>query len=371
MACRYADRGALTTNVCVTGATLPAVDDTAPIRTEEQFDEQTVALYLHGMLPQLFPCQDIEFDQFPGGAANLTYRARCKNAEEWVLRRAPLGEVAQGGHDMAREYKVLSRLWQAFPLAPRAHHFCEDIDVMGKPFFVMERRHGSVIRQEWPPECIDDPDRKRVVAESLVDALCDLHTIEPETVDLVDLGRPEGFVERQIEGWSRRWQAAATRPVPDMDAVATLLRSSTPEPQRTAILHNDFKLDNTMVGTDGKLVAVFDWDMATLGDPLVDIGTLLAYWAQPDDPTYLVFGSNAVAIGEVMPKDEVRERYAARTGFDVARISYFEGLALFRIAVIIEQIYARYVAGQTADERFAAFEPLAPLLAASARRLLS
>ena len=371
MACCYADRSALTTNVCATGTTLRAVKDTAPIRTEEQFEEQTVALYLHSMLPELFPCQDIEFDQFPGGSANLTYRARCANAEEWVLRRAPLGEVAKGGHDMAREYKVLSRLWQAFPLAPRAHHFCEDTEVMGKPFFVMERRHGSVIRQQWPVECIDDPDRKRVVAESLVDALCDLHTIEPEAVDLGDLGRPEGFVERQIEGWSRRWQAAATRPVPDMDAVATLLRSSVPEPQRTAILHNDFKLDNTMVGTDGKLVAVFDWDMATLGDPLVDIGTLLAYWAQPDDPTYLVFGSNAVAIGEVLPKDEVRERYATRTGFDVARISYFEGLALFRIAVIIEQIYARYIAGQTADERFAAFEPLAPLLAASARRLLS
>jgi aminoglycoside phosphotransferase (APT) family kinase protein len=371
MACCYADRSALTTNGCVTDATLPAVNDTAPIRTEEQFDEQTVALYLHGALPELFPCQNIEFDQFPGGAANLTYRARCANAEEWVLRRAPLGEVAKGGHDMAREYKVLSRLWRAFPLAPRAHHFCEDTDVMGKPFFVMERRHGSVIRKQWPAECVDDPNRKRVVAESLVDALCDLHTIGPETVGLADLGWPEGFVERQIEGWSRRWQAAATRPVPDMDTVATLLRSSIPEPQRTAILHNDFKLDNTMVGTDGKLVAVFDWDMATLGDPLVDIGTLLAYWAQPDDPTYLVFGSDAVAIGEVMPKDEVRERYAKRTGFDVARIAYFEGLALFRIAVIIEQIYARYIAGQTADKRFAAFEPLAPLLAVSARRLLS
>jgi aminoglycoside phosphotransferase (APT) family kinase protein len=347
------------------------VEDTAPIRTEEQFNEQYVARYLHGELPELFPCKDILFDQFPGGAANLTYRARCAEADEWVLRRAPLGDVAKGGHDMVREYKVLSRLWRAFPLAPRAHHFCEDPDVMGKPFFVMERRHGSVVRNEWPVECMDDPPRKRVVAESLVDALCSLHTVDPLDVGLSDLGRPEGFVERQIDGWSRRWEAAATRPVPDMDAVANLLRSDIPVPQRTAILHNDFKLDNTMVGPDGELVAVFDWDMATLGDPLVDIGTLLAYWAQPDDPTYLVFGSNAVAIGDVMPKVDVRERYAARTGFDVERISYYEGLALFRIAVIIEQIYARYLAGQTADQRFAAFEPLAPLLAASAHRLLS
>ncbi len=345
--------------------------DTAPIRGDERFDEERVSRYLSSTLPDLFPCDDIVFDQFPGGAANLTYRARCVDGDEWVLRRAPLGDVARGGHDMAREYKVLSRLWREYPLAPRAHHYCEDSDVMGKPFFVMERRHGSVVRREWPTDCVDDPRRQRTVAESLVDALCSLHVVDPESVGLLDLGRPDGFVQRQIDGWSRRWEAAATRPVPDMDAVAGLLTSAVPEPAHTTILHNDFKLDNTMVGADGNLVAVFDWDMATLGDPLVDLGTLLAYWAQPDDPTYLVFGSEAVAIGEVMPKAEVRTRYAERTGFDVSQISYYEGLALFRIAVIIEQIYARYVAGQTADDRFASFEPIAPMLALAARDLLS
>ncbi|MEE8456526.1 MAG: phosphotransferase family protein [Acidimicrobiia bacterium] len=346
------------------------MEDTAPIREDERFNEAGVGRYLHGALPGLFPCEDVIFDQFPGGAANLTYRARCENGEEWVLRRAPLGEVARGGHDMAREYKVLSRIWRQYPLAPRAHHFCEDPGVMGKPFFVMERRRGSVIRKEWPTECIEDPTRKRIVAESLVDALCDLHAVEPDSVELGDLGRPDGFVQRQIEGWSRRWEAAATRPVPDMDTVAGLLAVGAPIQNRAGILHNDFKLDNTMIGADGRLAAVLDWDMATLGDPLVDLGTLLAYWAQPDDPTYLVFGSEAVAIGDVMPKAEVRERYALATGFDVSNVSYYEGLALFRIAVIIEQIYARYVAGQTADERFAAFEPLAPLLAAAACELL-
>jgi aminoglycoside phosphotransferase (APT) family kinase protein len=347
------------------------VNDTAPIREDERFDESTVARYLHTAMPELFPCENIEFAQFPGGAANLTYMARCVEGEEWVLRRAPLGEVARGGHDMAREYKVLSRLWHEFPLAPRAFHFCENRNVMGKPFFVMERHHGSVVRNEWPLEYVEDPKRKRAVAESLVDALCALHAVDPGSVDLGDLGRPEGFVERQIEGWTRRWEAAATRPVVDMDTGARLLREDVPGSQRATIIHNDFKLDNTMVDSHGELVAVFDWDMATLGDPLVDIGTVLAYWAQPNDPTYLVFGANAVAIGDVMPKSEVRERYAERTGFDIQRISYYEGLALFRIAVIIEQIYARYVSGQTEDERFAAFEPVAPLLAASACELLS
>jgi aminoglycoside phosphotransferase (APT) family kinase protein len=242
---------------------------------------------------------------------------------------------------------------------------------MGKPFFVMERKRGSVVRKTWPEDLADDQAKQIMVAESLVDALADLHAVDPASVGLSSLGRPVGFVERQIEGWTRRWNAASTRPVPDMDAVSSLLGRQVPVSQRVAILHNDYKLDNTMVGADGALVAVFDWDMATLGDPLVDAGTLLAYWAQPDDPTYLVFGSNAVAIGDVMSKDAVRERYAKRSGLDVEHINFYESLALFRIAVIIEQIYARYVAGQTSDTRFAAFESVAPLLAAAARERLA
>ena len=345
------------------------VIDTAPIREEERFDEAGVALYLQSNLPELFGAGPVAFDQFPGGAANLTYRAVAASGEEFVLRRAPLGEVAKGGHDMEREYHVLSKLWQSYPLAPRAHHFCADASVMGKPFFVMERRRGHVVRRRWP-EALSDPNAQRRVAESLVDALADLHNVNPADAGLLDLGRPEGFVERQIAGWTKRWDAAATRTVRDMEIAGELLSSATPLPQRSGILHNDFKLDNTMVSDDGSLVAVFDWDMATTGDSLVDAGTLLAYWATPDDPTYLVFGERAVAIGQVMPKAEVRSRYADRAGLDLSGISYYEALALFRIAVIIEQIYARYLAGQTTDSRFAAFEPIAPTLAAACRALL-
>lgn len=344
--------------------------DTAPIRDEERFDEVRVASYLRSALPDAFADGDIAFDQFPGGAANLTYRATSPAGFEAVLRRAPLGDVAKGGHDMSREYSVLSRLWRRYPLAPRAFAFCEDATVMGKPFFVMERRHGHVVRNRWPDSMAGDPVLRRTVAESLVDALADLHAVDPGAVDLSWVGRPDGFVSRQIDGWTRRWHAAATRPVPDMETVSEALGARIPEPQRACVLHNDYKLDNAMIGDAGNLVAVFDWDMATLGDPLVDVGTLLAYWAQPDDPTYLVFGANAVAIGEVMPKDEVRQWYADRSGFDLSNVQFYEALALFRIAVIIEQIYARYVAGQTSDGRFAAFEPIAPLLAAEAVRLI-
>jgi aminoglycoside phosphotransferase (APT) family kinase protein len=343
--------------------------DTAPIRPEERFDEARVAQYLRTHLPDLVGDDEITFDQFPGGAANLTYRAVAGD-NEMVLRRAPLGDVAVGGHDMAREYRVLSRLWADYPLAPRAHHFCDDAAVMGKAFFVMERRRGWVIRREWPPELADEGGVRRRLAGRLVDALGALHRVDPAAVGLDDLGRPDGFVARQIEGWSRRWQSARTRDVPDMEIVEEALRRRLPQPQTVAILHNDFKLDNTMVDGTGDVVAVFDWDMATLGDPLVDLGTLLAYWVDRHGATYRIFGDRAVTLAEYMPKPEIVARYAAATGFDVTDVDYYQGLALYRIAVIIEQIYARYAAGQTSDPRFAGFEPLAPIIANAAREVL-
>jgi aminoglycoside phosphotransferase (APT) family kinase protein len=343
--------------------------DTAPIRDEERFDERAVGEYLRVALPDLIGDHDLHFDQFPGGAANLTYRVVAGDTE-LVLRRAPLGEVARGGHDMAREYRVLSRLWRAFAPAPRAYHFCEDAAVMGKPFFVMERRHGYVIRAEWPPSWGEDPAIRRHMGAELTTTLAQLHTVDPAAVDLADLGRPDGFVSRQVDGWSRRWESARTRPVPDMEAVAQLLHRHIPPPQTATILHNDYKVDNAMVDERGDIVAVFDWDMATRGDPLVDLGTFLAYWADPDSPTFPIFGERAVAVGPYLSHEEILEIYAAATGLDVSGIRFFEGLALFRIAVIIEQIYARYQAGQTSDLRFAAFEPLAPILGAAAREVI-
>ncbi len=341
------------------------MSDTAPIRPEERFDEAVVANYLRHSLPELVGDGPLAFDQFPGGAANLTYRV-TGGSEELVLRRAPLGDVAKGGHDMEREYRVLSRLWQLYQEAPRAFHYCPDPDVLGKPFFVMERRRGHVIRAQWPDSYRDSPETRSRAAHSLVGGLGRLHQIDPLEAGLGDLGRPDGFVQRQVEGWARRWDAAATRDVPDMATAAELLASNLPEPQAAVILHNDYKLDNTMLDDDGGLVAVFDWDMSTRGDPLVDLGTLLAYWADPDDPTFLIFGDIAVTLASDMAKSAVREEYALATAFDVSNIDYYEGLALYRIAVIIEQIYARYAAGQTTDDRFARFEPLAPLLAAAA-----
>lgn len=339
--------------------------DTAPIRPEERFDEARVAAYLMDQLHDLVGDGPIEFAQFPGGAANLTYLAKTPSAE-LVLRRAPLGGVARRGHDMEREHRVLSRIWAQYALAPQAYHYCADPEVMGKPFFIMERRHGHVIRTEWPDTIAGDPAGRRRVAEGLIDGLAALHLVNPVEADLADLGHPKGFVERQLTGWWGRWEAARTRELPEMDQARQLLESAVPTPQAATILHNDYKLDNTMVDDDGEMVAVFDWDMATRGDPLVDVGTLLAYWPDPGSPTYPIFGERSVALAPDLAKEDAAERYRTATGFDTSAIRYYEGLALFRIAVIIEQIYARYVAGQTSDARFAVFEPIPPVLAAAA-----
>jgi aminoglycoside phosphotransferase (APT) family kinase protein len=237
---------------------------------------------------------------------------------------------------------------------------------MGKPFFVMERRHGVVVREKWP---FPEPVKRRLAATSLIDAIADLHEVDYAALGLGDLGKPEGFVARQIAGWSDRWDRAQTRRLPDMDAAAAALGSA-PAPQRAALLHNDFKLDNTMVGPDGSVTSVFDWDMATLGDPLVDVGTALAYWADPQSPTYGVFGATAAELAPYLSKPEAAARYAAASGLDLSPLPFYVGLAYFRIAVIIEQIYARYVAGHTSDGRFAGLGELVPPLAAEARRTL-
>lgn len=343
--------------------------DTVPIRPEERFDERRVADHLREHLPEMVGSSEIVFDQFPGGAANLTYRAVAGDVE-LVLRRAPLGEVAKSGHDMAREHRVLSVLWRVFPKAPRAYHYCDDPAVMGKPFFVMERRYGHVVRTDWPASFGEDESPRRRVTEDLVDTLATLHGVSLAGVGLDNLGHPEGFVDRQVSGWARRWDAAKTRDVPDMEALANRLAGAVPRAQAVTILHNDFKLDNAMVSESGEIVAVFDWDMTTRGDPLVDLGALLAYWIDPTGPAQAVFGDRVRALTPYMGRREVVDRYASATGFDLDSIRFYLALAYYKVAVIIEQIYTRYARGQTTDERFARFGSAAPLLAASAMETL-
>ena len=340
--------------------------DTIEVRPDERFDVAKVAAYLRGKLPGSE--NELTVRQFGGGAANLTYLLDY-GSHEYVLRRPPLGPVAKSAHDMAREYKVLSVLHQVLPTAPRAFLYCEDADLIGADFFVMERREGVVVRRTMPPQFADRPDAPCRISEALVDALAAFHAVDYAALGLSDLGRPEGFIERQVEGWYKRWQAAKAEEVPEMDSAYDWLKANLPPSPEFSLVHNDYKLDNVMLDSadPGRLVAIFDWDMCTLGDPMSDLGALLCYWTEPTDPPYLQ------QMTRMPPSDsgflirrELVERYAEKSGRSIHNINYYHTLGLFRLAVILAQIYIRFGRGQTQDQRFAPFGPMIPLMAKAA-----
>ena len=339
--------------------------DTIPVRADERFDEERLATYLNGKLPGATHPPLVR--QFGGGAANLTYLLDY-GTHQYVLRRPPLGPVAKSAHDMAREYKVLSVLYQAFPYAPRAYLYCDDSSIIGADFFVMERRQGVVVRRSMPPEFAAMHDAPRCMSAALVDALAEFHAVDYQAIGLGDLGEPKGFITRQIEGWHRRWHAAKTKEVADMESVYLWLKSHQPLTTSYSLVHNDFKLDNVMFDASdpGKIVAVFDWDMCTLGDPLNDLGALLSYWSESTDPPYFQ-GMAMMPTGiRFMTRRELIERYALKSGRSIHDIHFYHALGLFRLTVIIAQIYVRYHRGQTQDQRFEAFGRMIPLMAHAA-----
>ncbi len=347
------------------------LNDVIDVRGDERLDESQLAAYLIGKLPG--SKNPLAIRQFGGGAANLSYLLDY-GTHEYVLRRPPLGPVAASAHDMAREYKVLSVLHQAYPYAPRAFLCCDDASIIGAPFFVMERRHGVVVRRTMPDAYAATPDAARRMSEALVDALAAFHAVDYNAIGLGDLGKPAGFIDRQIEGWYRRWGAAKSTDLPDMDAVYAWLKANQPAHTQVSLVHNDYKLDNVMLAADdpGRVVAVFDWDMCTLGDPLADLGALLTYWTEPADPPYLQ-ATAMMPLGEpgFLSRDELVARYAEKSGRAVADIDFYHTLGLFRLTVIVAQIYIRYARGQTQDPRFAAMEFMIPALARRARELVA
>jgi aminoglycoside phosphotransferase (APT) family kinase protein len=337
-------------------------EDARPVRSGEQLDWPRLADYLRAHLRAGVPRETLDHHmqvrQFPGGHSNLTYLVAFGDAE-LVLRRPPFGPLPPTAHDMAREYRWLAAVHPVFPLAPRALLLCEDPQVIGSTFYVMERRRGSVIRTEEPAAVRQDPDLRGRISAAVIDTLADLHAVDVAQGGLGHLGKPAGFVERQVRGWTDRWTRAKTSDVPEMDAVAQWLADTRPpDPERPTIVHGDFKLDNVMLGAEdlGRVVAVFDWEMSALGDPLVDVGILLAYWAPTMPPGQRDALTTVTSAPGWFTRDEMVDRYAARSGRDVSRLRFYEIFAAFKIAVVIQQIYFRYVRGQTSDPRFAHFD---------------
>ena len=311
--------------------------------------------------------------QFPHGSANLTYLLQI-GAHELVLRRPPMGELAPGAHDMKREYKVLSRLWRHFDRAPRAYFLGDDPSVLGADFFVMERRWGEVVRTAIPPAMRRHRDIGQRLGLALVDAMADLHALDPVACGLGDLGKPEGFVDRQLSGWARRWALARfDDSPPEMEALHARLARDVPKPGRTSIVHNDLKLDNCQFdpANPDRVTSIFDWDMTTLGDPLIDVGTLLNYWPDPaDSPHARRFNNAAVEHLGLPPRRTLIARYAERTGADLANVRWWEAFALWKTVVVVQQLHRRWVRGESQDLRMAAIADRIPSLIAAATAVL-
>jgi aminoglycoside phosphotransferase (APT) family kinase protein len=270
---------------------------------------------------------------------------------------------------MSREYQVLSVLYNSYPPAPKAYLYYGETDIIGAPFIVMERRRGIVVRKTIPQEFAAISEAPRRMSEALVDALAKFHAVDYESIGLAKLGKPAGFIERQIEGWYQRWQGAKIEDLPVMDELYAWLKENLPVTGSFSLVHNDFKLDNVMLATGdpGQIVAVFDWDMCTLGDPLSDLGALLSYWTEVNDPPYLQsLAMMPTGNPGFLTRSELVDRYARKSGRPTNNVDFYHTLGLFRLMVIIAQIYIRYARGQTQDQRFAAFGPLVPLLARAA-----
>ena len=344
------------------------------VRPDEGFDETRLARYLHDKLEGAEA--PLQVRQFGGGHANLTYRLRFgegPDAPEYVLRRPPLGPVAKSAHDMHREWRALSQLWRRFDKAPRAYLYCDDASIIGADFLVMERRHGIVVRNAVPPEFGggDDPVANRKLSEAVIDTLAEFHAVAPTDVDLQDLGKPEGFLERQVKGWADRYERAKTEDVAIAHEVIHWLVDGLPASPPPTLVHNDWKLDNMALAADdpGRCVAVYDWDMCSVGDPLCDLGTLLGLWSNLGEG---LAGSNPMPTQSegFVTRQEATRRYAQRSGADVAAIPYYVVFGTFKMGVVLQQIYFRYHRGQTRDERFAQLGELAKGLygLAAARR---
>jgi len=342
--------------------------DTSRIRLGEELDVDALARYLKARLPDSLDGGTLDLEapvqlaQFPGGHSNLTYQVQIGQCE-FVLRRPPFGPVAPTAHDMPREFRLLSAIHPVFPLAPRPYLLCEDLNVIGAPFYLMERRHGLVVRREIPGEIGEDVALRRRISEAIVDTLATLHAVDIVSSGLIGIGKPVGFMQRQIKGWADRWQRAKSTEVAEIDQVIKWLSArlpADPAPRNPpTLVHNDFKLDNVMLDYDdpSKVVAVLDWEMCTVGDPLADLGLLLCYWAEKGDPEARRESISPVTTEPGwMARQEIVHRYADKTGRDLSSIAFYETFALFKIAVVLQQIYIRYLKGQTHDERFKDFD---------------
>ena len=327
------------------------LDAPKPVRQGEEIDAKKLSAWLS---------QEVEaIEQFPRGHSNLTYLVRVAG-KELVLRRPPFGSKVKGAHDMVREARILEKLQPVYPKAPKVISICEDPSPIGAPFYLMERIRGCVLRGA-DPQGLD----MRPLSERFVDALVELHSVDYERAGLA--GKPEGYVRRQVEGWTKRWVDARTDDVPDVDRAAAWLAERIPPERGAAFIHNDYKYDNLVLDGEARIAGVLDWEMSTVGDPLMDLGTALGYWIEEGDAEPLkAFSFGPTFAQGSFTRKELVAAYARKSGRDVSGMLFYVVFALFKTAVVLQQIYKRYKEGLTKDERFAAMIIGVQLLSAQA-----
>jgi aminoglycoside phosphotransferase (APT) family kinase protein len=326
---------------------------------------------LRRYLAEHMPGEDapLAIERIRGGHSNETFFV-TRSEQEWVLRRPPRGPLLPTAHDVGREFRVLSALCQTNVPVPRPVLMCDDLAVIGVPFYLMERVHGDVIRTQLPPPYDVDEGARRGLGFELVDRLADLHAVDWQAVGLADFGKPSGYLERQIRRWTGQLDASRTRPLRDLDAVTEWLRANLPESGPGTIVHGDYRIDNVMYtpGAPARIVAIFDWEMATLGDPLADLGYLLSFWrglSDPDSP----LGDHSWRISRLpgfASRAELVARYAERTERRMEHVAFYVALAIWKLAILLEGSYKRHLAGTTDDPFFAQLGQGVPALASNA-----
>jgi aminoglycoside phosphotransferase (APT) family kinase protein len=337
-------------------------DQTSAVRSGEELDLAKLEPFLRSHFP--LEAGSLTVRQFPNGHSNLTYSVRF-GEREFVLRRPPFGSKVKTAHDMGREFRVLSKLHAAYPPAPEVLIYCDDESILGAPFYLMEPVRGIVIRRELPAGMAFPPDTARRLSESFIDNLARLHKLDFAAIGLADLGKPIGYLERQVHGWTERYYGSKTHDYPEVEKISAWMAQHLPSTSRAALIHNDYKYDNVVLDPDDvtKIIGVLDWEMCTIGDPLSDLGSTLAYWVDEKDPDELQkIRWGPTNVPGTLTRRQLLERYAQATGREVSNMSFYLTFARFKIAVIIQQIYFRYHQGLTRDQRFATMPTIVALL---------
>ncbi|MCC3646433.1 MULTISPECIES: phosphotransferase family protein [Cytobacillus] len=338
--------------------------DTIPVRKGEQLNTAELEKFLRNEMANL-PNQPLEILQFHAGHSNLTYQLKMGEWEA-VLRRPPLGPVAPKAHDMEREYRVISEIHPFFKEAPKPILFTNNSEITGAPFFIMERRHGIVLDTSFPEGMEPDEEICRRLSQIMVDKLAELHSIDYKRTGLAEISNPDGFMERQVHGWIGRYERAKTDEVSEADTLKKWMTHHIPVSPEPSVIHYDYKLNNAMFNEDlTEMTGLFDWEMATAGDPLADLGAAMSYWIQGDDPDLLKFGLGkppVTVLNGFYSRREFMEAYAGKTGRDLSSMNFYLTFAYFKLAVICQQIYYRYKKGQTADPRFSQFNRFVKVL---------